>query len=114
MSVYATLRHVSASGRLSSFWEYDPARRVMILRVQLGAAPPVDVDDIRVCAPLTPRPGAFVLLRTHETSWMLTQACMPWDIDRLARATPFHSLLPTGSVALIDAPPGVQRELECL
>ena len=115
MSALATLRHVSASGRIDAWWEYDPARKVIIARLVLGSAGPIDLDEIPVCSPSHPRRLAWVLIRLSGEAWLLTAARMPQDLhDRIARAERFHPRMPVGSLQLVSAPPEVQEELELL
>ncbi len=59
------VRHRLASGDLSRCFEYDPARRAIILLVDGKGA------DIPVATESNPRHGAYSIQRIDETSWRL-------------------------------------------
>lgn len=115
MNSLATLKHVSASGQLNQWWNFDPSRKLIVARLVFGNAAPIDLDEIPVCSPAHPRRLAWVIIRQSSESWLLTSARMPEEMNRrIARAERFHPDLAAGSLELVAAPPNVQAELEAL
>lgn len=68
------LQHREASGSLSSgCWEYDPARKCIVLVVRVGSSSPICLD-VDVCSSQTARHGAYHLRRVSEGAWRIMPA----------------------------------------
>lgn len=102
------IRHRTASGSLDELWEYDPARRVVILRFRLGAADPVDVD-VPVASEERLRFGSWQLVRADGDTWEILPR--RYGMGSL-RPAPIHAALGTSSIVLCAAPLNVSTELE--
>ncbi len=105
-----TLKHRTASGCLRALWEYDPARRVVI--VSSG-----DFEiDVHVACESNPRQGGYVLSRKSETEWQIAPARFVKHRDTwLADAAPFDGYGRLNEfLMLTHAPPSVASEMEAL
>lgn len=109
------LAHVDASGRLDAFWQFDPARRLVLARVHVASSPYVDVE-IPVCLDDRPRLGAWSLVRLSEETWQLTAGCFEREPggEMLARARRVHERVPLGAINLTNAPMRVSDEMRAL
>lgn len=107
----ATILHRTASGDLSSLWEYDPRRRVIIATVRMAGAAAVDFE-VPVCSSDRMRHGAHVISRLDAQTWLLTPACcLDTEGKLVAKASRFASSLPIGFLTLGAAPEQVSTEL---
>lgn len=64
----STIKHRSASGTLTSLWEYDPQRRVIMVTLRGRSF------DIPVCSERNPRHSAYAISRKNETLWQVAPA----------------------------------------
>lgn len=109
----ATVRHVSASGRLDSFWEWDPQRRLLLGRVKLASARPVDLEDVFLCTEARPRKFAWTISALSADSWLVHPT--RYDATEVRRPpTPFWPSGPIGFLVLSSAPDVVAEELRAL
>lgn len=113
----ATIRHISSSGRLDSWWEFLPGgsglpkqQNRILAMIKLGSAKPVEVE-IPVCSHRNPVPGCWILVRRGEHHYLLTAGKLPLDMNKIARSEAYHPSLPVGSLVLADAPSDVAEEL---
>lgn len=102
------VKHRSASGTLDELWEYDPARRVVMLTFRQGAAEPVSVD-VPVASEPFARFGAWKIVRGDEQTWEI----LPHRFGVVSlRPFPIHASLGSASVVLCGAPFNVSVELD--
>lgn len=113
-----TVPHRSASGRLDSCWDFDPARRVVDVVMKLGSATPIDMT-IPVCSIDHGRLGAYAIIREDDESWrILPSIFVPigatvHELYRIDR--PLNISLGRGDqIMLRNAPAGISLELEAL
>lgn len=102
--------HRTASGRLDSLWEYDPARRIVMLTVTLGSAQPVHVD-VQVATSREPRRGSWKLTRLDESTWEILPSRFG---DTRLVPSPIHEALRYSSVVLVATPDDVANEFSLL
>ena len=107
-----TLPHRKAANA-DAFWEFleaaggEPER--VILSVQLGSADLV-VCTVPVCTHRSRKEqmlGRWVLVQKDASTFVLSAARMPLDMDYLAHSEAFHEDLPVGSITLTHAPEAV-------
>lgn len=102
--------HRTASGRLDNLWEYDPARRIVMLTLKIGAAPPVHVD-VPVATARDPRVGSWTLRRLDEHTWEILPSRYG---DRRLVPSPIHPSIGSSSVVLVSTPDDVAIEFSLL
>ena len=108
------VRHRLASGVIDQLWEWDPARRVLMLTIRMGNAPPIDVD-VPVASGDRPRHGCFVLTRLDETTWRLSPAVFnSYEGPNVTRAASIHRDVPPEFIYLTHAPDDISEELTAL
>jgi hypothetical protein len=113
------VRHRSASARLDSLWEFDPARRCVEIIFRLGEAAPIALC-VPVCASKKPRFHAFALTRFDGSSFRLLPIRFvpftPSQPDRLVHDQhALHPVLDRGTqIILTHCPEHVVAELESL
>lgn len=121
------LKHRSASGRLDSGWEYDPARHAVDVYFRTGTVE--RAFSIRVCHALHPRlwahqivrkggdcwailPIAFVNDATVQAGEMFQRTCRPRH-GAAVTDCPVHAVIGCGEqIVLLAAPPPIVLELE--
>lgn len=123
------IRHRTASGRLDSLWDFDPARGVVEVVLRLASARPV-AFTIRVCSRDSPRLWCHPILRVDAESWrilpatwMAKQSTVDRHLPQLApsscagrAAAPFpcdlHAVIGASEhVLLSNTPPNVDLEI---
>jgi hypothetical protein len=126
MSFYSSLvvKHRSASGQLDRLWEFDPARRLVMLVIRVASEAPMSLD-VDVCSLAHPRLGAHSIVRHDEHTWRikperfveLPQSTRDgqrvWSL--VPEAYPIHPRFTRGDgILLAAAPSEVNAELEAL
>lgn len=96
------LFHVSV-GELE-YWEYCPARRMVMLRAVVDGA--CTDADVTVATEAHPRFGARIIKRHDSGVWEITPLRCGSDYPK-----PIHPRIGLRSVLLLRAPPEVQTEL---
>lgn len=114
----ATVRHVSGSGQLDSFWEFLPSDGFplrpprVLLRVRLASAKPIEVE-VPVYLAARPVVGAWMLVPIDDATWRLTSSV--WrGVENLSESSRHHDDLPLGSFLLTCAPSHVSDEIRAL
>lgn len=113
-------RHVTASGDLDRFWEYDPARQVVMLTHRVPGAPSSSLYDVHVCSERSPRHGHFAMSRLGENHFRIHPSMLALESyagQRLWTSVPMpcHPRLPRSTPCdLSHAPPAIAEELASL
>jgi hypothetical protein len=108
----AWLRHRAASAGRAGCWEYDPARRLVMVRLP-SRGESLDLD-LEVCSQRYPVARRWVIVRRSEDRWTISPTLWPDSPLMVARQSRFHPDLPIGEIELTCAPPEVQAELATL
>lgn len=96
--------HITAAAGRGTTWQYDAARRVVILAFEHGTA------DVAVCSPRAPREGAFEVERVVPGTWRVWP--VRYEGARLSLvATVVHARIGIDAVTLLETPDDVAREL---
>lgn len=109
------LRHRTASGDVSSCWDFDPVRRCAELVFRLGSAEPIALT-VPVCSQIAPRLGAWAVMRMGAEAWRI----LPLRFTRVdARIVvpeerAIHPAIGFEPIVLSNTPPVVAEELERL
>ena len=109
------IRHRSASGDVSSCWEFDPARQSVELIFRLGSAEPIALT-LPICSQTSPRLGAWALMRMGAEAWRILPLRFTRVSDRIVvpEERQIHEALGFEPIVLTHTPPDVAEELERL
>lgn len=104
-----TIAHRSASGALDRMWEFDPARRAVIVVL------PDVAFDVPVCTTERPEQGHYHIIRLTEDAWRVAPAMFSRQ-GRTWTTKPFHypDCHVDEFITLTCVPPNVRHELEAL
>jgi hypothetical protein len=118
--IVLSFRHVTASGDLDRFWEFDPARAVVMLTHRVPGAPRSTLYDVPVCGERSPRHGHLVMsrlgadqFRIHPSRMYLEtgSGCRVW----VTEMSPCHARLPRSTPCdLSHAPPPIAAEMAAM
>ncbi len=109
----AQIKHVSSSGRLDAFWQFDPQRKLLLGRVKLASARPIDLEDVFLCTEGRPRKFAWTISALSGDSWLVHPTRYDATEIRLT-PTAFWPSGPIGFLVLSSAPPEIADELRAL
>ena len=107
----ATLEHRTSPKRPYSFWEYDPARRLLIATVRLGHRKPADLQDVILCVQDRPRRFAWSVSEVSPDSFLVHPTQY---VGGRWVPTSFHVGWQTGFLMLTGAPKDVAQDLRDL